>query len=86
METGALDRDRLYELYVQYHAKLRSDVIRANRSLGSSSPEKSWLEILDRPAFDSIVDGTTGEPEMVHRFVVRVIRGHEQEFPQLRVA
>jgi len=86
MDVGQLDRDRLYDLYTRHHARLRADVVRVNRSLGSATPEKTSLEMLDRPMFDSLVDGSANEPDVVHRFILRIVRGHEQEFPELRVA
>jgi hypothetical protein len=86
MDVGQLDRDRLYDLYTRYHARLRADVVRVNSSLGSATPEKTRLEMLQRPMFDSLVEGSATEPEVVHRFILRIVRGHEQEFPELRVA
>ncbi len=86
MDVGQLDRDRLYDLYTLYHARLRADVVRVNRSLGSATPEKTAFEMPYRPTFDSLVDTSSNEPEVVHRFILRIVRGHEQEFPELRVA
>ena len=86
MDVGKIDKDRLYDLYTRYHARLRADVVYVNRSLGSATPEKTWLEMLERPMFDLLVDGSAIEPDVVHRFILRIVRGHEQEFPELRVA
>lgn len=78
--------DRLYELYQQHFDRLRADVISANRSLGSSRPEKTWMERLGRNEFESLLTNPTDEPELVKRWVRRIIRGHEHEFPELKAA
>jgi len=86
MDWSRIDMSRLYELYKQNFAELRADVIRANRSLGSKRPEKTWMELLSRSDFERLVRRSTDEPEVVHRWLLTIISGHEEEFPELRVA
>ena len=86
MESTLADMDRLYKLYQQNFQQLRSDVIKVNRSLGSTQPEKTWMELLTRSEFGALVTRPTDEPEVVRRWIQRLIRGHEHEFPELRVA
>ena len=78
--------DRLYELYKEHFGQLRADVIEANRSLGSRRPEKTWMQLLSQTEFESLVTAPTEEPEVIQRWLRRLIRGHEHEFPDLRVA
>jgi hypothetical protein len=86
MEASAARLGRLYDLYQQHFGQLRADVIAVNRSLGSRQPEKTWAEPLNRTEFESLIIGPTDEPEKIRRFVQRLIRGHEHEFADLRVA
>ena len=44
------------------------------------------MELLSRPEFETLITGPTDEPEVVRLWVRRLIRGHEHEFPELRVA
>jgi hypothetical protein len=77
---------RLYELYERYVDDLRRDVAAANSSLGSLDPEKTRLECLTRAQFEAILTDPTKDPEAVHLWVRRIIRGHENEFPALQAA
>jgi len=86
MDWAQLEMDRLYELYQQHFAELRSAVISANRSHGSPQPEKTWMELLSRDEFSTLLQSPTYEPEITAGWVKRIIRGHEHEFPNLRVA
>ena len=86
MDGVVTDLDRLYELYQQHFAQLRADVIETNRSLGSTQPEKTWMELLSRAEFAALITAPTDEPDVVRRWVRRLIHGHEHEFPGLRVA
>ena len=87
MDWSPREMDRLYELYQQHFGQLRADVIAVNRSLGSRQPEKTWTEpLLNRAEFESLILGPSDEPEKIRRFLERLIRGHEQEFADLRVA
>lgn len=86
MDSSKLDMDRLYDLYRQGFYQLRAEVIQANRCLGSTQPEKTWMELLSRTEFETLITAPTDEPEIVQRWVRRITRGHEHEFPQLRVA
>jgi len=86
MDWSEFDMGRLYELYRHYFNQLRADVIRVNRSLGSMQPEKTWMEQLNHTEFETLITAPTDEPEVVRRWVQCVIRGHEREFPDLRVA
>ena len=65
---------------------LRADVIRVNSSLGSTQPEKSWMELLKREEFETLITASTDEPEVAQRWMRCITHGHEEEFPQLRVA
>jgi len=85
MQWTAENANRLYGLYERYVDRLRADVIRANRSPGSSRPERIGLEPLPRAEFDALLDHPAADPEAVRLWVRRIIRGHEREFPFLRV-
>ena len=78
--------DRLYELYERHYQQLRADVIRVNRSLGSAQPDKTWMELPSRVEFETLLTRPTDDPEMIRRWVRRIIRGYEDEFPEMRVA
>jgi hypothetical protein len=77
---------RLYELYERHVEDLKRDVVAANRSLGSSHPEKTKLECLTRDQFEGILMDPAKDTEAVHLWVRRIIRGHEHEFPTLQAA
>jgi hypothetical protein len=81
--AGALNR--LYELHKDYIERLRSDVIEANRSLGSH-PEKTALHCLSRSEFVAILERPANKPEIRSKWLRRIVRGHEHEFPELTVA
>ena len=86
MDALIPEMDRLYELYRKHFADLRADVIDVNRSLGLTQPEKTWIELLSRTEFERLITAATDEPGVIQRWVQRLIRGHEHEFPELRVA
>lgn len=86
MEGVVESMDRLYELYQQHFSQLRVDVAAVNRSLGSTRPEKTWMELLSRSEFAALITAPTDDSEVVRRWVRRLIQGHEHEFPELRVA
>jgi len=86
MESVVGRIERLYELYRQHYLRLRSDVIAANQSLGSANPEKTWMTMLSRTEFEAILTAPADDSDMLKRWVRRLIRGHEHEFPELRVA
>jgi hypothetical protein len=44
------------------------------------------MELLSRTGFEALITGRTDEPEVSRRWVRRLIRGHELEVPELRVA
>ena len=83
MEWTAEQLDRLYELYQQHIERLRADVIKSNRSLGSRNPEKTALKCLGRHEFQTIIKQRSEESEVVQLWIRRIVRGHEREFPQL---
>ena len=86
MEGKVESMDRLYELYKQHFSQMRVDVIAVNRSLGSTQPEKTWMELLSRSEFEALITAPTNDSEVARRWVRRLIHGHEHEFPELRVA
>lgn len=86
MDWAKTEMDRLYELYVQQFRDLRADVTEVNRSLGSAKPEKTWMELLERAEFETLLTTSSGDPEVVQRWVRSIIRGHEDEFPESLVA
>ena len=86
MDWSRANMDRLYELYEQHFHELRSFVISANRSHGSSQPEKTWMVLISRDEFERLLRSPTDEPEIANRWLRRIIRGHEHEFPNLQVA
>jgi len=75
--------NRLYELYQRHIGRLRKDVVEANRSLGSTEPEKTNLEVLTHAQFEAVLKEPTDDPQVTRLWVRRIIRGHEHEFPQL---
>lgn len=77
---------RLYNLYEQYAARLRADIVRANHTLGSPHPERTKLEIIDRAEFEALLTQPKDDPEVIHLWVRRIIRGHEHDFPELDAA
>jgi hypothetical protein len=83
MKWTAEQLDRLYELYQQHIERLRADVIKSNRSLGSRNPEKTALKCSSREEFAARVTRETDDPEVVQLWIRRIIRGHEHEFPAL---
>lgn len=85
MDWSRCQMERLYELYQQHFHELRSVVISANRVHGSSQPEKTWMELIGRDEFERLLNNPD-EPEVAERWVRRIIRGHEREFPDLKVA
>lgn len=86
MDGTTIDMDRLYELYKIHFAQLRTDVTEVNRSFGSMNPEKTWMQMLERFEFDALFSAPLEEPDVLERLIRRIVRGHEQEFPELRVA
>ncbi|MDA1053488.1 MAG: hypothetical protein O3C40_23815 [Planctomycetota bacterium] len=77
--------DRLYELYQQNFLRLRSSVIEANRSHGSQHPEKTWMELISKEEFNELLTKPM-DPKVAKRWIKRIVRGHEEEFPELLVA
>jgi hypothetical protein len=86
MDWSEWNMDRLYELYRQHFNQLRKDVVQVNSSLGSTRPAKTWMEELTDTEFKTLVTAPTHEPGVVRRWLKCIIRGHEHEFPELRVA
>jgi hypothetical protein len=86
MDWSQFDMERVYELYEQHFEQLRADVIQANRSLGSVQPRRTWMELLTRAEFETLITARIDEPEITQRWVRCIVRGHEHEFPGLRVA
>jgi hypothetical protein len=85
MQWTAETINRLYEFYGQHFERLREDVIQTNRSLGSSNPDKTRLEILTRKEFESLLQESNNDPKVIQMWLQRIIRGHEHEFPELRL-
>ena len=85
MDWSPRELERLYELYQQHFHDLRSVVTSANRVHGSTQPEKTWMELMRRDEFERLLNNPD-EPEVAKRWVRRIIRGQEREFPNLRVA
>ena len=83
MEWTAKDVDRLYGLYERHIDRLRTDLVRANRSLGSSHSESTRLDRLTRAQFEAMLGEQADDPEVARLWVRRVLRGHEHEFPEL---
>ncbi len=86
MDYALETMDRLYELYGHHIDRLRVDIVKTNRSLGSSKPEKSNLDILSRSEFEALLEQPTDDPDVTRLWVRRIIRGHELKFPELEVA
>jgi hypothetical protein len=85
MDWSPREMERLYELYEQHFHDLRSVVTSANHTHGSSEPGKTWMELISREEFERLVKNPD-ESEVAKRWVRRIIRGHECEFPSLQVA
>ena len=85
MDWPVENMDRLYELYQQYFNRLREDVVKSNRMLGAARPSMR-LEQLSRAGFESLLENWRQDPESAQLWIRRIVRGHEQEFPQLEVA
>jgi len=85
MDWSPREMDRLYELYKQHFHELRLAVIAVNRDLGSTQPEKTWMELLGRDEFERLLTDPA-DPEVAERWVRRITRGHEGEFPNRQVA
>ncbi len=83
MEWTAENVGRLYELYERHIDRLRKDVVEANRTLGSTEPEKTDLDGLTHAEFEALLKSPTDDPEVTRLWVRRIIRGHEHEFPKL---
>lgn len=86
MEWTAKSVTRLYELYLEHIDRLRNDVIDTNRSLGSPHPEKTKLEPMPRSEFERFLHRLENDPESGRLWLRRIIRDHEQEFPELESA
>lgn len=83
MEWTAERLDRLYELYQRHVERLRADVIKSNRSLGSSNPEKTALKCMSQIEFNALIKRRSDDSEVVRLWIRRIIRDQEHEFPQL---
>ncbi|MCC6124304.1 MAG: hypothetical protein IT426_05040 [Pirellulales bacterium] len=77
--------NRIYELYSQHIQQLRSDVITANRLLGSSKPDKTALRCLSRMEFETLLRQPADDPTIRDKWLRRIIRGHEHEFPEFGI-
>jgi N12 class adenine-specific DNA methylase len=86
MQWTAESIDRLHELHERYVGQLRADVAAANRSLGSSKPNRSALQRLTRAEFEALLVRQTDDAEVKRLWIRRLIRGHEHEFPELEAA
>lgn len=84
MEGTTGEIDRLYELYGQYFDRLVSEVVLANRSLGSSHPERTGLKRLNRAEFEELLKD--GYDDVVRQWIRGIVRGHEHEFPRWHIA
>ncbi|MEZ5940855.1 MAG: hypothetical protein R3C18_05660 [Planctomycetaceae bacterium] len=85
MDWSAADLDRLYKLYRMRFDETRHAVVLANRTHGSSEPEKTRMQPLEKSEFVDLVNSPKA-PDVARRWILRIIRGHEKEFPGLRVA
>jgi hypothetical protein len=85
MDWSPRELERLYELYQKHFHDLRSAVTSANRVHGSTQPEKTWMKLMGRDEFERLLNDPN-EAEVAQRWVRRIIRGHEREFPNLQVA
>ena len=86
MQWTAQTIDRLHEFYQRHVEQLRADLTAANRSLGSSKPERTGLKRLTRAEFEVLITRPTDDPEVRRLWIRRIIRGHEHEFPELEAA
>jgi hypothetical protein len=75
--------DRLYVLHQKHIDALRADVVQTNRSLGSSTPERTNLERLGRNEFQDVLTRPCDDRDVTRLWVRRMIAGHEHTFPEL---
>jgi hypothetical protein len=83
MEWTVKIMDRLHELHGQHVDRLRAELSAANRLLGSAMPERTGLKHLTRDEFEVLLRQPTNDPEVTRLWIRRIIRGHEDEFPEL---
>jgi len=77
---------RLYRLHARMTDSLRDDVAAVNRSLGSLNPAEDKLPRLTLAEFTAMLRRSDDHPEIVEMWVRRIVRGNEDEFPELRAA
>jgi hypothetical protein len=77
--------DRIYELYGQHIARLHGDVAFVNRQLGSLQPERTTLQKMSRVDFETMLLTPCRNGDIRNQWLRRIVRGHEREFPELRV-
>jgi hypothetical protein len=77
---------RMFELYEVHIDRLKRDVAASNKALGSPHPDKTNLNYLTRTEFEVLLKEPAKDPEAIHLWVRRIIRGHEHEFPELQAA
>jgi hypothetical protein len=75
--------DRLFELYVKYFERLCTGISAANESFGSGQLRKPKLERLTRDEFESLLCNDSADLEARNSWLLRIVRGHEAEFPEL---
>ena len=78
MESSVRTRSRLYALYARYIERLRQDIIRVNKSLGSTS-EDTKLHPLSRAQFNALLDSPEADPEIIRLWVKRILAGQERD-------
>jgi hypothetical protein len=83
MEWTSATIDRLHRFYERHIDRLRAELMAANRSLGSSNPEKTGLNRLTRAEFEVLLRRPGDDPEVTRLWLRRITRGHEREFPEL---
>lgn len=76
--------DRLYPPYCDHHEKLKTDVEAINRSWGSKNPEMKLQKLAHDEFMGILTTPHIGEEALIaSRWIRRIARGHEAEFPEL---
>ncbi len=83
MEWTPTKVSRLYDLYRQHFDRLRADVCQANVLLGSPEPGKTKLQMLSAIEFRGLFVNVAELSEPMRLWVLRIISGHENEFPEV---
>ena len=86
MNLSSATIERLYRRYRDHIDSLHQDVFKANRLLGSPTPQKTNLTHLTQGEFETLVRDSENDQEAKRLWIRRIIRDHEGEFPELQIS